>query len=87
MMSSALKRPGSVTRTASTRLHIAVESGYRYWREGVGPLVAANPVAVEGLDLDERLYPLFWSKLPGGPTALFQSIQVKPGLFDRRLEN
>ena len=68
-------------------LHIAVEIGDRCWREGVGLLVAANPIAVEGLDLDEQLYPILWSKLPGGLTTLFQSIQAKPGLFDWRLEN
>lgn len=64
-------------------LQIAVEVG-RTWNEGVGALVAIHPVVVEGLDLDERLYPLLWSKLHSVDTAasLYASIRSKPTLFD-----
>lgn len=68
-------------------LQIAIDTGRRRWGTGVGSLIAANPAAVECLDLDGRLYPLLWSKLSReeswrrGPEALFLSIQSKPDLF------
>jgi hypothetical protein len=63
-------------------LNVAIKAGRR-WKSGVNLLVEANPVAVEGLDLDSRLYPLLWSHL-SGPNALFLSIQSKPNLFSIR---
>lgn len=63
-------------------LNVAIKAGRR-WKSGVNLLVEANPVAVEGLDLDSRLYPLVWSNL-SGPNALFLSIQSKPNLFSIR---
>jgi hypothetical protein len=68
-------------RNGKFPLQIAVETGHHSFGKEVGHLIASHPVALECLELDERLYPLVWSKLPGGVEPLFRSIQAKPEMF------
>lgn len=68
-------------RNGKYPLQIAAETGHQSWGSAVGELVASHPVALECLELDDQLYPLIWSKLPGGVDPLFRSIQAKPELF------
>lgn len=62
-------------------LQIAAETGHHSFGSAFGDLIASHPVALECLELDERLYPFIWSKLPGGVEPLFRSIQAKPEMF------
>lgn len=67
-------------------IELAVESGWS-WTDGVGQLLTANPVSLESLNIDERLYPWIWSKLsqkPGGSTStLFESLRARPSICRR----
>jgi hypothetical protein len=60
-------------------VEIAVDSG-RSWDDGVGQLLEANPGSLEALNVDERLYPLTWSRLSGGPNSIFESLRVRPSV-------
>lgn len=78
--------PGaSKIRNGEGRLavELAVESGLS-WTDGVGPLLLANPVSLESLNVDERLYPWIWSSLSrkphGSASALYESLRARPSI-------
>ena len=58
---------------------LAVESG-RQWTDGVGQLLEANPGSLEALNVDERVYPLIWSRLSASPNVIFESIRARPSI-------
>lgn len=60
-------------------IELAVESG-RQWTDGVGQLLEANPGSLEVLNIDERVYPLIWSRLSGGPNVIFESMRARPSV-------
>lgn len=66
-------------RQGQLPVEIAVESG-RSWADGVGQLLEANPGSLEALNVDERLYPLIWSRLSGGPNVIFESLRARPSV-------
>jgi hypothetical protein len=66
-------------RQGQLPIEIAVESG-RSWADGVGQLLEANPGSLEALNVDERIYPLIWSRLSGGPNAIFESMRARPSV-------
>jgi ankyrin repeat protein len=65
-------------------LHLAIRNK-RGWNDGVGQMLMANPEALEGLDLDDRLYPRIWYKLQKHETvdALYESVRATPSLLIR----
>jgi hypothetical protein len=64
-------------------IELAVQSGWS-WSDGVGQLLLANPVSLEALNVDERLYPRIWSRLSrkphGSTSALFESLRARPSI-------
>jgi len=64
-------------------IELAVESGWS-WTDGVGQLLSANPVSLEALNVDERLYPRIWARLSrkphGSTSALFESLRARPSI-------
>lgn len=53
------------------------------WSGALEPLVLANPLALEALDLDTRFYPLIWAKMAVKKKldALFKTIRGNASLF------
>lgn len=66
-------------RRGQLPIELAVESG-RQWTDGVGQLLEANPGSLEVLNIDERVYPLIWSRLSGGSNAIFESMRARPSV-------
>jgi ankyrin repeat protein len=56
------------------------------WYGALERLVSANPVALEALEIDRRLYPLIWSRLSAKKdiNALFKTIRGNPSTFSER---
>jgi ankyrin repeat protein len=67
-------------------IELAVECGLS-WTDGVGELLLSNPISLEALNVDERMYPWIWSNVSrkpyGNTSALYESLRARPSICRR----